>query len=346
MRRIPSTSPLKEAQLSASSTQRQRGTPTTRSSSLAPSSQPRWLLLLAATLIGFVFLFGIRAALPPSTLIGISARAQAARGQQRRQADTDDTSPTGTPTFSASTSGFIKASKEQLQQQPATHIDAHGTGKHTFRGSSDATLVTQSTSGHDTAASGDIAASSTSSRMSAAGTGQQRQGLPPPPRSARVVVVGGGLAGLTAALQAAECLDEAASPGQPSATGTQCPAANCTDPTAANGGARSTAAVSGPQNDIDVLLVDKMPRLGGNSMKASSGINALAAAEEEQAAAGAWAAAGGTGAGSGLGAAVADSKGYGAVDSAELFTRDVTASGGGMSKPQLVEALVVGRRCG
>lgn len=164
-----------------------------------------------------------------------------------------------------------------------------------------------------------------------------------------MVVVGGGLAGLTAALQAAECLDEAASTGQPPAAGTQCPAANCTDRTAANGSARSTAAVSGPQYDVDVLLVEKMPRLGGNSMKASSGINALATATEEQAAAVASAAAGGTGAGamgvragSGLGAAAAGLTGGGTKDTAELFARDVTASGGGISKTQLVETLVVG----
>ncbi len=92
----------------------------------------------------------------------------------------------------------------------------------------------------------------------------------------RVVVVGGGLAGCVAALQAWQRV-LAAAPG-------------------------------GAASRYEVVLVDKMPKLGGNSMKASSGINALNPA-------------GG--------------------DSQELFEKDTIESGGGRSKQDLVSTLVV-----
>jgi len=86
----------------------------------------------------------------------------------------------------------------------------------------------------------------------------------------RVVVVGGGLAGCAAALAAYN---------QSIAMGV----------------------------DVHVVLVDKMPKLGGNSAKASSGINALNVP-------------GG--------------------DSEQLFESDTIKSGGGLSKPDLVHTLV------
>lgn len=86
----------------------------------------------------------------------------------------------------------------------------------------------------------------------------------------RIVVVGTGLAGTAAALAAAE----------------------------AAGGA------------AEVVVLEKEPRPGGNSMKASSGINALAP---------------------------------GQGDAAEVFREDTLRSGGGLSVPELVDTLVV--RC-
>mmetsp|Transcript_24953 Transcript_24953/g.62796 ORF Transcript_24953/g.62796 Transcript_24953/m.62796 type:complete len:529 (-) Transcript_24953:219-1805(-) len=83
----------------------------------------------------------------------------------------------------------------------------------------------------------------------------------------KVVVVGGGLAGLSAALQVAE---EAG-------------------------------------NDVEVVLLEKQPKLGGNSAKASSGINALTET---------------------------------AGDKVQLFVNDTLVSGGGRSRPELVERLV------
>lgn len=87
-----------------------------------------------------------------------------------------------------------------------------------------------------------------------------------------VVVVGGGLAGLTAAVEAHQ---QAAQQGLP----------------------------------LKVVLLEKMPKVGGNSAKASSGMNALNVP-------------GG--------------------DSLELFTSDTLTSGGGLSSEELVAHLVVG----
>ena len=89
----------------------------------------------------------------------------------------------------------------------------------------------------------------------------------------RIVVVGGGLAGCTATLAAHSTLN---------------------DLDRADG--------------VEVVLVDKMARLGGNSAKASSGINALNPP---------------------------------AGDSQQLFESDTEKSGGGLSKKELVSTLVV-----
>ncbi|KAG2423533.1 hypothetical protein HXX76_015280 [Chlamydomonas incerta] len=105
-----------------------------------------------------------------------------------------------------------------------------------------------------------------------------------PPASARVLVVGGGLAGLTAALTAAEQL--AAASG-------------------AAGGGGGGAGSGG--YEVEVLVVEKMPRLGGNSAKASSGMNALNPQDG---------------------------------DSEPLFSSDTLTSGGGASVPELVQRLV------
>lgn len=88
----------------------------------------------------------------------------------------------------------------------------------------------------------------------------------------RIVVLGSGLAGTTAALAAAD---------------------------AAAGSA-------------EVVVLEKEPRMGGNSMKASSGINALSPDQG---------------------------------DSAEAFREDTLRSGGGLSVPELVDTLVVRSRC-
>ena len=87
-------------------------------------------------------------------------------------------------------------------------------------------------------------------------------------QASRVIVVGSGLAGTAAALEAADA--------------------------------------AGP--NIKVVVLEKEPRTGGNSMKASSGINALT---PEQG------------------------------DTAEDFRQDTVKSGGGLSAPELVDALVV-----
>lgn len=62
-------------------------------------------------------------------------------------------------------------------------------------------------------------------------------------------------------------------------------------------------------NDVEVVLLEKQPKLGGNSAKASSGINALTET---------------------------------AGDKVQLFVNDTLVSGGGRSRPELVERLVVG----
>ena len=84
----------------------------------------------------------------------------------------------------------------------------------------------------------------------------------------RIVVVGSGLAGTAAALAAAES--------------------------------------AGP--DVEVVVLEKEARAGGNSMKASSGINALTPDQG---------------------------------DAAEAFREDTLRSGGGLSAPELVDTLVV-----
>ena len=110
-----------------------------------------------------------------------------------------------------------------------------------------------------------------------------RQVLRAPPASApqadppcTVAVVGGGLAGLSAAVEAALYFSRHN-------------LSSCT-----------------------VTLIDKEPRIGGNSAKASSGINA--AHTREQAAAG-------------------------ISDSVEAFAADTSAAGGGLGQPELLRAL-------
>ena len=96
-----------------------------------------------------------------------------------------------------------------------------------------------------------------------------------------MVIIGGGLAGLAAASSAHERAAAAA----------------------------ATAAATGVETPLlEVVIVEKMPKLGGNSMKASSGINAVTPASG---------------------------------DSEQLFQHDTTASGGGLSKPELVAMLAV-----
>lgn len=73
--------------------------------------------------------------------------------------------------------------------------------------------------------------------------------LPPLPTCPHVVVVGGGLAGASAALEAADAIREKKKTEA--------------------GGAR-------------VTLLDKAERVGGNSAKASSGLSAAAAADDEK----------------------------------------------------------------
>jgi hypothetical protein len=91
-----------------------------------------------------------------------------------------------------------------------------------------------------------------------------------------VVVVGGGLAGLSAAVEAAAFFSSRNLP-------------SCT-----------------------VTLVDKEPRIGGNSAKASSGINAARTPEQVAA---------------------------GIADSVDAFAADTAAAGGGLGQPELLRAL-------
>jgi aspartate oxidase len=86
-----------------------------------------------------------------------------------------------------------------------------------------------------------------------------------------VVVVGGGLAGLTATLQASQLAQDL-------------------------------------KVDLSITVVEKCGRPGGNSMRASSGINALTPSND---------------------------------DTCELYAKDTLASGGGLSNPELVSTLVV-----
>lgn len=72
--------------------------------------------------------------------------------------------------------------------------------------------------------------------------------------------------------------------------------------------ARTVQTASSSDATVDLFVVDKEPRLGGNSAKASSGINALAPE---------------------------------AGDSVAAFEQDVLASGQGLSEQALVHRLVV-----
>lgn len=115
-------------------------------------------------------------------------------------------------------------------------------------------------------------------KMAQAGSQETAQVAPFPlePSEAglkRIVIVGGGLAGCAAALAA-----------------------------------QAELAAQGRLSETQIVLIEKMPKIGGNSAKASSGINALNPA-------------GG--------------------DSQELFEQDTLKSGGGHSKPELVSTLVV-----
>lgn len=203
------------------------------------SPKRSWLLVLAPVL-GLVLLFGVWSALPPPTVIAAQAQAAQAQAQVHSKARSQDGqglvpgaagssafgSSTGSPAQVSTGRALVKQSKEQIRG-----LHKGGTGKASIRGS-----------GGGSHSSSGGAGGSDSKAMS----GQQGA----PPASARVVVVGGGLAGLTAALTAAE----------------QLAAANGT----ASGGANGSGVY-----EVDVLVVEKMPRLGGNSAKASSGMNAL-----------------------------------------------------------------------
>lgn len=76
----------------------------------------------------------------------------------------------------------------------------------------------------------------------------------------------------------------------------------------------TTAALTAAQADpnLEIVVLEKEAKPGGNSVKASSGINALT---PEQG------------------------------DTAEAFRKDTTKSGGGLSRPELVNVLVVRTRC-
>ena len=72
----------------------------------------------------------------------------------------------------------------------------------------------------------------------------------------------------------------------------------------------TSAALTAAQLDpsLDVVVLEKEAKPGGNSVKASSGINALTPQQN---------------------------------DSAEVFQQDTLRSGGGLSRPELVNTLVV-----
>lgn len=91
-----------------------------------------------------------------------------------------------------------------------------------------------------------------------------------------VVVIGGGLAGLSAAVEAASYFSRANLPS------------------------------------CSVTLVDKEQRIGGNSAKASSGINAAHTPEQVAA---------------------------GVADSVATFAADTAAAGGGLGQPELLKVL-------
>ncbi len=78
----------------------------------------------------------------------------------------------------------------------------------------------------------------------------------------------------------------------------------CGLPTAPAGGSHHSATIP-----LQVVILEKNPSIGGNSARASSGINAVNPA---------------------------------AGDSEALFVADTLRSGGGLSQPALVERLAVG----
>lgn len=74
------------------------------------------------------------------------------------------------------------------------------------------------------------------------------------------------------------------------------------------GGASAAFAAIEADPNLEVVILEKEAKPGGNSMKASSGINALSLDQG---------------------------------DSHEAFKKDTVKSGGGLSRPELVETLVV-----
>ncbi|KAG2431337.1 hypothetical protein HYH02_013327 [Chlamydomonas schloesseri] len=235
------------------------------SCSVNGTSKRLWLALVTP-LVGLVLLLALWIVAPPPTVIGTAAQAQAAQAHKSQvSATTADSAATGPGASSAAPAvatgrALVKQSQEQIrevhaqrQHQQQAVVAKGSTGKGSIRGS------------------GGWESKAMSPQLST------------PPASARVVVVGGGLAGLTAALTAAEQL------------------------AAVGGAGPGSGADGGRSYEVDVLVVEKMPRLGGNSAKASSGMNAL------------------------------NTPGG---DSESLFSSDTLSSGGGASVPELVQRLV------
>ncbi|GIL68819.1 hypothetical protein Vafri_22014 [Volvox africanus] len=298
----------------------------------APHRARPWLFVLLVSVLGFGLLITLWTWLPPSTVLGATAQAQAQA--QAEQSTRVHAHPSHSSTTSASTgsgsrhkpqagslasdpiesshasvavgSSLLRQAQQQLQQQKVDHHRkqqqqqqqqhySFDGGRGGFRGGIGSSSSSSNSRGSSSSNSTKIMPSSALAKQHEE---HQKSSVPP---SAQVVVVGGGLAGLVAALQAAECLAEAealASAVSPvSSSSTSCMPVQC-------GGSAATIA---PSYAVGVLLVEKMPKLGGNSAKASSGINALYPE-------------GG--------------------DSEELFRSDVASSGGGGSNPELVETLV------
>ncbi|GLC76713.1 hypothetical protein PLESTF_001821300 [Pleodorina starrii] len=297
--------------------QQGRGSPSPRATSHAHRARP-WLLVLLASLCGFGFLIGLWSWLPPSTLLGVTAQAQQAQQRAQAHRSAQQAAATGSDFGKtvlrdsgseasqsaagvhsvAAGSSLVRQAQQQLQQQKQQRQhDLHTSGRGSFRGGA-------GSSSSSSSSRGDAMSSHPHHQQQQAGA-DSAPAVPPP--SAQVVVVGGGLAGLVAALQAAECLEAAAAANHTAASpGPSLASPGCL-PTLCGGGSVSSLAASAPSYSVDVLLVEKMPSLGGNSAKASSGINAL------------------------------NPEGG---DSEELFRGDVTTSGGGGSRSELVERLV------
>ncbi|GLC61935.1 hypothetical protein PLESTB_001821200 [Pleodorina starrii] len=297
--------------------QQGRGSPSPRATSHAHRARP-WLLVLLASLCGFGFLIGLWSWLPPSTLLGVTAQAQQAQQRAQAHRSAQQAAATGSDFGKtvlrdsgseasqsaagvhsvAAGSSLVRQAQQQLQQQKQQRQhDLHTSGRGSFRGGA-------GSSSSSSSSRGDAMSSHPHHHQQQAGA-DSAPAVPPP--SAQVVVVGGGLAGLVAALQAAECLEAAAAANHTAASpGPSLASPGCL-PTLCGGGSVSSLAASAPSYSVDVLLVEKMPSLGGNSAKASSGINAL------------------------------NPEGG---DSEELFRGDVTTSGGGGSRSELVERLV------